>query len=115
MSATFYSCSNLVTPPITIPNSVTSMAGTFSQCSRLISGSTMTIGSGVTNMYGTFDGCSNLTGTITILSSGVSNFTDCFYQTSLPKTIRVPASSTTFTTINAIYGTGVNGVTITTY
>jgi surface protein len=110
MSNTFSYCNSLVNAP-TIPNSVENMSWTFAYCNNLVNAPTI-IGNSVVNMSWTFAGCTSLTGDITILSPSITNFTNCFFGTSLPKTVYVPAGSTTFTTLNAKYGSGQNGVTI---
>ena len=87
MYATFQSCINLVNAPI-IPDNVTDMSFTFSDCI-------------------------NLVGDIVVTSRNVASFTDCFYRTDdyLPKTLYCPTGSLTYTMAMSTCD-GINGVTV---
>jgi len=87
MGSSFNNCVNLTTAPI-IPASVINMNNTFEYCSNLITAPT--IPNSVTNMYYTFANCINLTGDIYIYSNNITDATECFGSTTLPKSIYIP-------------------------
>jgi hypothetical protein len=97
MHSTFYDCSNLTTAPV-IPASVTDMTSTFNGCSNLTTAPE--IPANVTSMSRTFYNCSKLTGIVQINSSRVRYMTYCFSNITESITVRVPANSTTSTTIS---------------
>ena len=111
MDSTFWNCTAL-TDVATIPSSVTSMDSTFWGCTSLKE--VPTIPSSVTSMFSTFRGCTSLEGEVKIESSEVSNMSGCFNDITQALTVRVPANSTTYTTITSKYGSNSN-ITIETF
>ncbi len=109
MQSTFHNCSSLVNAPV-IPSSVTDMQSTFFGCSSLVN--VPVIPSSVTNMNYTFSYCTNLEGTIRINSSGITNATNTFANTSKNINIEVPSGSTTYNSFN---GNVPGNVTLTTF
>lgn len=92
---------------IIIPNSVTNMKQAFQYFAGTTNASgitarTVDIGTGVTNMNSTFDGCILSATTFRIRSTGVTDATNCFRNTTgynRPNGtlyVRVPANSTTY-------------------
>jgi len=100
---TFWGCSSMKSPP-EIPFGVISMMSAFSGCSALTSAPVIPasvqdmyaaffmctslevptdIPSSVTNLYYTFAHCRKLSGTITIYSGGITNYTGCFSDTAI--------------------------------
>ena len=118
VASTFYNCTNLVNAPV-IPANVTSMYSTFCYCRNLKNAPV--IPNSVTNMGYTFAYCYNLTGNIYIKSNRINNTSmqSCFYGTTLPKNVYIPATGldATNNTWNAAFNTtyginGKNGVTV---
>lgn len=138
---TFYGCTNLINAPV-IPENVTEMTYAFSGCANLINAPVIpsnvktiqyafqncvniinspVIPENITNMQCTFRNCTNLTGNIYIKSNRIKNTSmqNCFYGTTLPKNVYIPATGLDATNntwnaaFNATYGiNGKNGVTV---
>ena len=107
LSGAFASCYNLVNIK-NIPSSVTNMRGTFQDSNRF---NKMTeIPERVTNMHTTFYGSTNLGGNINIRSNNISDFTDCFYGTSVTKYVYTYKNSETDKLLLEKYPTSRNGV-----
>lgn len=111
MYSTFSGCTSLAEAPV-MPSSVTDMNYTFSNCTNLKEAPE--IPSSVTRMGYTFYGCTSLTGELKINSELVSNMQRCFYSLTNKLTVKVPADSTTYTTITTA-DLGSNSITIETF
>lgn len=120
MSGTFSNCKKLVNAPV-IPANVTNMGYTFQNCYNLVNAPDMSNAKNVTKMVSTFRNCVNLTHEIRIGSNRINNTSMqyCFYGTTLPKNVYIPATGLDVTnnTWNAAFNTtyginGKNGVTV---
>ena len=71
------------------PRKIEDISSMFGYC-RQMNCTIPEIPESVTNIYGTFSNCLSLSQDIKILSEGVVNATDCFYGTSLSKNVYIP-------------------------
>lgn len=71
------------------PKKIENMCNMFGYC-RQMNCTIPEIPESVTNIYGTFSNCLSLSQDIKILSEGVVNATNCFYGTSLSKNVYIP-------------------------
>ena len=95
-----------------IPSSVTNMSGAFMCCDALTKAPV--IPASVTNMSKTFSYCTKLTSKVQINSELVENMNNCFGGITEEITVKVPADSTTYTTITTSY-LGSDNITIETF
>lgn len=88
LSGTFSGCTSLRT--VNIPAGVTNLTRTFEGCTSL---RTVTIPNGVTNLTSTFSGCTNLTSVT--LPAGCIELANTFYGCSSLKGVTIPGNVTT--------------------
>ena len=75
----------------TFPSNVQNIVGAYYYCEWL--NKIQNIPSSVTNMASTFHGCSEFSGDVFIDSTEITNFTNCFAYTSLPKAVYINSST----------------------
>lgn len=76
MSSAFYSCKNLIVAPVIIPNSVKNMQTSFRYCTNMTT-PPLTIGNSVTTMRYCFEDCQSIT-FMPVLGSSVTTFNYAF-------------------------------------
>lgn len=89
MYATYRECYSLKNA--TFPSKVQDISETYAYCESL--NKIQNIPNTVTNMYGTFRYCSDFSGDIFVDSTEITDFTDCFDGTSLPKAVYINSST----------------------
>lgn len=114
MSHTFSYCYNL-NQPIRIGSNVSDMSSTFYYCNKL--SYPIQIPNSVINISNTFNNCTSLTGRINVLSRDITNASNCFSGTTLPKNVYIPftysngvnsATFNSFVTAGYLYANGVS-------